>query len=71
MSKGTLTSVTDESYIRQLASNVCGAGWIVQDKLTGKKVKGSLAEWSSLTGSYRGEMLRMLAVRVFLLAVKE
>ena len=44
MSKGTLVSVTDGSYIRQLAPNVCGAGWIVEDKLTGKKVKGSLAE---------------------------
>ena len=32
---------------------------------------GSLAEWSSLAGSYRGEMLGMLAVRVFLLAVEE
>ena len=32
---------------------------------------GSLAEWSSSAGSYRGEMLGMLAVRVFLLAVEE
>ena len=40
MLKGTLTSVTDGSYIKQLAPNICGAGWIVQDKLTGKKVKG-------------------------------
>ena len=63
--------MTDCSYIRQLAPNVCGAGWIIQDKLTGKRVEGSLAEWSSLAGSYRGEMLGMLAVRVFLLAVEE
>ena len=40
MTKETLTSVTDGSYIRQLAPNVCGVGWIVQDKLTGKKVNG-------------------------------
>ena len=69
MSKETLTLVTDGSYIRQLAPNVCGAGWIVQDNLTGKKVKGSLAEWSSSAGIYRGGGLGMLAVRVFLLAV--
>ena len=71
MSRGRLTSVTDGSYIRYLAPNVCGAGWIIQDKLTGKKVKGSLAEWSSSMGSYRGEILGMLAVRVFLLLVEE
>ena len=71
MLRGRLTSVTDGSYIRHLVPNVCGAGWIIQDKLTGKKVKGSLAEWSSSAGSYRGEMLGMLAVRVFLLAVEE
>ena len=28
-SKGTLTSMADGSYIRQLTPNVCGAGWIV------------------------------------------
>jgi len=71
MSKRTLSLVTDGFYIRQLAPNVCGAGWIIQDKLAGKKVKGSLAEWSSLAGSYRGEMLGMLAVRIFLLAAEE
>ena len=68
MSKGTLTSVTDGSYIRQLTPNICDAGWIVQDKLTCKNVKGLLAEWFSSAGSYRGEMVGMLAVRVFLLA---
>ena len=71
MSRRTLTSVTDDSYIRHLAPNVCGAGWIIQDKLTGKKVKGLLAEWSSSAGSHRGEILGMLAVRVFLLAVEK
>ena len=35
------------------------------------RVKGSLAEWSGSAISYRGEMLGMLAVWVFLLAVEE
>ena len=43
MSRGRPMSVTDGSYIRHLAPNVSGAGWIIQDKLTSKKVKGSLA----------------------------
>ena len=71
MPRGALTSATDGSYIRHLAPNVCGAGWIIQNKLTGKKVEGSLAEWSSWAESYRGKMLGMLAVRVFLLAVEK
>ena len=30
MSRGTLTCVTDGSYIRHLVPNISGAGWIVQ-----------------------------------------
>ena len=71
MSRGTLTCVTDGSYIRHLSPNTSGAGWIAQDKRTGTKVKGSLTEWLGSAGSYRGEILGMLAVGVFLLAVKE
>ena len=44
MQRGTLTCVTDGSYIKHMAPNVSGAGWIIQDRATGKKVKGSLAE---------------------------
>ena len=66
-----LTCVTDGSYMKHMAPKVSGTGWIIQDRATGKKVKGSLAEWSHLAGSYRGEMLGMLAVRVFPLAIEE
>ena len=34
-------------------------------------MKGLLEKWLSLAGSYRGEMLGMLVVRVFLMAVEE
>ena len=44
MNGGTLTCVTDESYIRHIAPNCSGAGWIIQDRVTGKKVTGSLVE---------------------------
>ena len=45
-----------------------GAGWIILDKATRKRVAGVLTEWPTAPGSYRGELLGMLAVRVFLLA---
>ena len=67
MSRGMLTSATDCSYIRHLAPNV----WMIQKKLTVKKVKGLQAEWSSSSGSYRGKMMGMLTVGVFMLAVEE
>ena len=44
MRKGTLTCVTDESYMSHVNKNVTRAGWIVQDMLIGKNVSRPLAE---------------------------
>ena len=44
MTKGTLTCVTDGSYMQHLSPEVCGAGWIILDTVTGKRVAGSMAE---------------------------
>ena len=71
MKNGTLTSVTDRSYMEHLHHNISGAGWIPQDKATGKRVQGSLAELSTVAGSCLGELLGMLAVRIFLLTVED
>ena len=71
MKNGTLTSVTDGSYMEHLHRNMSGAGWIIQDRASGKRVQVSLAEWSTTAGSYRGKLLGMLAVRVLLLAAEE
>ena len=70
MERGTLACVTDGSYIQHLSPEVCRAGWIILDNASGQRVSGSLAEWSTSAGSYRGELLGMLAIRVFLLAVE-
>ena len=71
MKEGTLTCVMDGSYTKHKAPNISGAGWIIQDTRTGKRIAGSLAEWAKSAGRYRGEMLGILVVRVFLLAVEE
>ena len=68
MKNGTLISVTDGSYMEHLHRNISGAGWIIQDRATGKRVQGSLAEWSTAAGSYHGKLLGMLTVRIVLLA---
>ena len=56
--------------MEHLNRNIGGAGWIIQDRETGKRVLGSLAEWLASAGSYCGELLEMLAVWVLLLAAE-
>ena len=67
----TLVCVTDGSYQKEKAPNLCSAGWIMACKKTGRRISGTLVEESPKAGSYRGEMLGMLAIRLFLLAVEE
>ena len=38
ISNGTLTLVTDGSYMKHLHRNISGVGWIIQDTETGKRV---------------------------------
>ena len=70
MENRTLTLVTDDLYTEHLNQNISGAGWIIQGRATEKRVQGSLAEWSTSAGSYLGELLGMLAMRIFLLAAE-
>ena len=67
----SLICVTDGSYNKPRAKNVCSAGWIMACRRTGRCISGTLVEKSQSAGSYRGEMLGMLAIRLFLLAVEE
>ena len=69
--EGTLVCVTDGSYFKKKAPNVCGAGWIIANSRTKQQIGGTLIEISPSANSYRDEMLGMLAIRLFLLAVKE
>ena len=71
MKNGILTSITDGSYMEHLHHNISRAGWIIQDRATGKQVQGFLAEWSTAAGSYRGELLGRLAVHFFLHAAED
>ena len=71
MERGTLICVTDGSYDRKKAPTICGAGWIIMCSSTKKYVKGSFAEHSQSASSYRGKLLGMLAIHLFLLAIKE
>ena len=71
LKEGTLVCVTDGSYFKREAPDVCSTGWIIAGQRTKLQIGGTLTEISPSADSYRGEMLGMLAIRLFLLAVEE
>ena len=68
---GNLVCVTDGSYMKKHAKDVCSAGWILACRVTKRQIGGTFVEISPSADSYRGELLGMLAIRLFLLAVEE
>jgi predicted RNA-binding Zn ribbon-like protein len=60
---GTAVLVTDGSCSRKICSNIDGAGWMIYCRARRKVVfKGSFYKWCDNAGSYRGELLGLLAV---------
>ena len=71
LTNNTLVCVTDGSYQKEFAPELCSAGWIMMCRKTRKCIGGTLVEKSSYASSYRGELLGLLAIRLFLLAIEE
>ena len=63
--------VTDGSYIKKSALDLCSAGWVLACRRTCRYIAGMLVERSPWAISFRGELLGMLAIMLFLLAVEE
>ncbi|KAL7530902.1 hypothetical protein ACHAXR_003737 [Thalassiosira sp. AJA248-18] len=70
MLANTLIGVIDGSYDRKKGPNISGAGWILYCRATNRYVWGNFAECSVSASSYRGDLLGMLAIHIFLLAVE-
>jgi hypothetical protein len=69
---GSAIYVTDGSYNRSLRADLDGAGWLIYCTSRKKIVfKGSFCETNAAAGSYRGELLGLLAIHVFVLSVSE
>ena len=68
---GSLIDVTNGSYDREIGKHICGTGWVIYHRTAKKYLKGSFVESSNLASNYQGELLGMLAVHLFLLAIKE
>ena len=71
MEHGTLICVTDESYNRKLAPDICSTGWIILCSRANMYIKESLAEHSTPASSHRRELPTIMAIHVFLLTSKE
>ena len=68
---GTGIWVTDGSYNKKIAPFVSGAGWIFYCKRRKLRLMGSFFERSPKAGSYRGELLGLLACQTLLSALEE
>lgn len=68
---GTSLWVTDGSYNIHRSPNISGVGWIVLDTVSGRHFACSFAEHSKHAGSYRAELLGLLSIHTFLLALEQ
>ena len=71
LKNGTAIWVTDGSYNRTVAPHISGAGWLIYCTSCNRKLYGSFVEYSAKAGSYRGELLGLLAIHVLLAAMEE
>ena len=71
LSHGSLVWVTDGSHNPTLSPDLCGAGWIVKDTTTNKRWACSFCEVSPRANSYRAELLGLLSIHTFILALSK
>lgn len=69
LSNGTAVLVTDGSYDKKRAPRVSGAGWVITCRTAQKFLRGSFHEDSPRAGSYRGELLGLVALHTLALAL--
>ncbi len=67
----TFLAVTDGSYDREMAPMVSGLGWIIVCTTCKCTLRGSFFEVSQSAGSYRGELLGLVAIHTFATAIAQ
>ncbi len=68
---GRFLAVTDGSYDRENANTVSGSGWIIVCTACRQTLRGSFIEISPSAGSYRGEMLGLVTIHTFAIAIAQ
>jgi hypothetical protein len=67
--EGSFIGVTDGSYNRERAKIVSGSGWTICCIRTRNLLQGSFFEILPKAGSYRGELLGLVALHTMIAAV--
>jgi hypothetical protein len=68
ISRGSLTAVSDGSYIRQLHPELCSAAMIMECQTTRNRIVVSFSEQCKQANAYRGELLGLMAIHLLLLS---
>ncbi len=71
LTTGTLVGVTDGSNNRHKAKSCSRAGWALACRSSKKTLRGSFYEVSSAAGSYRRELLGLVAIHTLILGAAE
>jgi hypothetical protein len=71
MKLNTLTWVTDGSYDRKRAADLCGVGWVIFCSKTGLRLTGTFWERSPSASSYRAEMLGLCSLHLLARGLSE
>lgn len=69
--EGTLITVTDGSYIREMDPNVCSCAFVLECSQGRGRIIGDFPERSRVANAYRGELSGLLAIHLILLAVNK
>jgi len=71
LANGSFLAVTNGSYDREMAPTVSGSGWIIVSTTCKCTLRGSFLEVSQSAGSYRGELLGLVAIHTFANAIAQ
>ena len=69
MEQGTAVVASDGLFNPKQSTQVCSAGWIVYCRKTKNRIKSNVFEISVDAGSFRGELLGLVAVHIFAIPV--
>ena len=69
LTNGTFLAVTDGLYDREMAPKVSGLGWMIVCTACHCTLRGSFYEISRSAGLYRGELLGLVAIHTFAMAI--
>jgi len=68
---GTLVSVHDGSYMKEVNPQVCSAAFMIRCSNTGLRAKGAVEEWLESADNYRAEILGGIMTQLVLKAASQ